>query len=153
LENTIEPQGYLRVSEKQLLCRIKDQIMNELKSFNIPFVANAKTVLLYNPASTPEEVLQSLDVLRADLKLRIVPKEKAKVKRELAVVEPDSCGNCKFYDRSSERELHRTYHNRTKPELVEVRGVCRNSSCRSSNHRVKRSSRKPCFSPSDIRKE
>jgi len=67
----IEPQGYIHVSEKHRTARIKDEIIREIKSFKIPFVANAKTVLLFDPSASSEDVLTSLDILRRDLQLRI----------------------------------------------------------------------------------
>ena len=70
-ECEIEPQGYINVSEKHRTARIKDEIIREVKSFKIPFVANAKTVLLFDPSASSEDVLVSLDILRRDLQLRI----------------------------------------------------------------------------------
>ena len=74
-ESEIEPQGYISVSEKHRTARIKDEIIREIKTFKIPFIANAKTVLLFNPATSPENILESLDILRRDIKLRIKKRE------------------------------------------------------------------------------
>jgi hypothetical protein len=70
-KNQIEPQGYIAVSEKYRTARIKDEIMREVKTCKILFIANAKTVLLFDPSASPQEVLDSLDILKRDLKLRI----------------------------------------------------------------------------------
>lgn len=67
----VEPHGYISVSKKHRIARIRDEIIREVKSLKIPYVVNAKTVLLFNPDATPEEILASLDVLRQDIKLRI----------------------------------------------------------------------------------
>ena len=67
----IEPQGYINVSEKHRTARIKAEIIREVKSFKIPFITNAKTVLLFDPSASSEDILISLDVLRRDLQLRI----------------------------------------------------------------------------------
>jgi hypothetical protein len=66
----IEPQGHINVSEKHRNARIKNEIIREVKTFQIPYVANAKTVLLFDPSATLQELLASLDVLRKDLQLR-----------------------------------------------------------------------------------
>jgi len=70
-ETQIEPQGYISVSEKHRTARIKDEIMREVKTCKIPFIANAKTVLLFDPSASPKDVLNSLDILRKDIALRI----------------------------------------------------------------------------------
>ena len=67
----IEPQGYIKVSEKHRVARIREEILKEVKTFKIPFVTDAKTVILWNPEASPEDVLKSLDILKKDLELRI----------------------------------------------------------------------------------
>jgi hypothetical protein len=66
----VRPVSFIRAN-KDSKAHIAKVIIEECGTHNIPFVLNARTVLLYNPNLTPEELLASIDVLRRDVKLRI----------------------------------------------------------------------------------
>lgn len=61
-----------------------------------------------------------------------------------ATTKAQSCGECRFYDHSTEREFRR---NGIRQGLVETRAVCKASAERSkaSHHLVKRESNTSCF--------
>jgi len=71
----IEPKGYLAVSEKHRTTYMKDEIIGEVKTFRIPYIISAKTVLLFNPKATAQEILDSLDILKKALFLRFYIQE------------------------------------------------------------------------------
>lgn len=74
----IKPQGTIKPTPGGT-AHIPKSIRTELGNpKEIPFVADAHTVILFNPNKTPEEILQSLEVLRKDLSLRIERQEKKK---------------------------------------------------------------------------
>jgi hypothetical protein len=64
--------------------------------------------------------------------------------KEKAKTETHSCGECRFYDHSTEREFRR---DGIRQGLVETRAVCKAPAERTkaSNHLVKRESSRPCF--------
>ena len=69
----IKPVGYLKIT-KTCKGHIPELIRRETgipPGGAIPFVINASTVLLYNPNLTLEELLESLEVLKRDIKLRV----------------------------------------------------------------------------------
>ena len=67
----IHPQGTLKPS-KTGSTHLPKLIRKELGNVKeIPFVADAHTVILFNPGKTPEQILQSLDILKRDIELRI----------------------------------------------------------------------------------
>lgn len=71
----INPQGTLKPS-KTGSTHLPKLIRKELGDVKeIPFVADAHTVILFNPEKTPEQILQSLDILKRDIQLRIEEKE------------------------------------------------------------------------------
>ena len=67
----IEPKGYLAVSEKHRTTYMKDEIIGEVKTFRIPYIISVKTVLLFDPSAASQQILDSLDILRKDIFLRI----------------------------------------------------------------------------------
>ena len=80
----IDPQGTLKPSKTgstHLPKRIRKELGNVKE---IPFVADAHTVILFNPEKTPKEILESLKVLRDDILLRIIT-TKDKTKNENGV--------------------------------------------------------------------
>ena len=71
---TIKPQGTLKPS-KTGSTHLPKLIRKELgNTKEIPFVADAHTVILFNPEKTPKQILQSLDILKRDIQLRIEEK-------------------------------------------------------------------------------
>lgn len=58
--------------------------------------------------------------------------------------EQSSCGYCKWYDHSTERDFHR---DGIRKGLVEVRAICKASKehSKTSNYLVKKESVRPCF--------
>ena len=71
-EECIEPQGVLKptkIGNAHLPKALREELGDP---HEIPYVADAHTVLLYDPAKTPEEILKSLEVLAMDIRLRIV---------------------------------------------------------------------------------
>jgi hypothetical protein len=70
-------------------------------------------------------------------------KSRGKGKKE-GVEKKGSCGECKWYDKSTERDFHR---DGIRPGLVEVRAVCRNKDVKTFGHLVHDKSQKPCFEP------
>ena len=69
----IKPVGYLKTT-KTSKAHIPELIRRETgveSGGEIPFVINASTVLLYNPNLSLEDLLNSIDVLKRDVKLRI----------------------------------------------------------------------------------
>jgi hypothetical protein len=64
--------------------------------------------------------------------------------KEKAKTETHSCGDCRFYDHSTEREFHR---DGIRKGLVETRAICRapKERTKASLHLVKKGSNRPCF--------
>jgi len=71
IKTKIEPKGYLAVSEKHRTTYMKDEIIGEVKTFRIPYIISVKTVLLFDPSAASQQILDSLDILRKDIFLRI----------------------------------------------------------------------------------
>ena len=70
----VRPVGYLKLTETSKT-HISELIRRETSvepGGRIPFVINARAVLLYDPRLTPEELIESVDVLRTDILLRKV---------------------------------------------------------------------------------
>ena len=71
MSKRIKPQGTIKPTPEGT-AHIPKMIRDELgDNVEIPFVADAHTVLLFDPKKTPEEILKSLDVLTRDIKNRI----------------------------------------------------------------------------------
>jgi hypothetical protein len=65
----IKSQGALKPSRKgttHLPKNIRDELGDKIE-----YIVDAKTALLFNPDTSPEDILASLEVLKKDLKLRI----------------------------------------------------------------------------------
>ena len=76
----IRPKGTIAVMEAgtaQVPKEIRDELAVPGKGV-IAYVLDAKTALLFNPESDPKDVIDSLKVLEADLKLRIEECDKRK---------------------------------------------------------------------------
>lgn len=74
----IRPQGRLRPQPGGTTHLPKD-IRQELGNpKTIPYVADANTVLFFREDKEPEEILESVDVLKQDLMLRIEDKKRGK---------------------------------------------------------------------------
>lgn len=70
----IRPVGYLKLTETSKT-HISELIRRETSvepGGKIPFVINARAVLLYDPKLTAEELIESVDVLMRDILLRKV---------------------------------------------------------------------------------
>lgn len=67
---TIRPVGVIRAN-KAGKAHIHKMIIEECGGHAIPYVINASTVLLYNPNLNLRELLESIDVLKRDVKLRV----------------------------------------------------------------------------------
>lgn len=67
---TIRPVGVIRAN-KAGKAHIHKMIIEECGGHAIPYVINASTVLLYNPNLNLGELLESIDVLKRDVKLRV----------------------------------------------------------------------------------
>jgi len=70
----IRPVSHIRVN-KAGKAHIHRVIREECATKDIPYVINASTVLLYNPNLRLKELLASLDVLRRDIRLRVIDQE------------------------------------------------------------------------------
>jgi len=70
----IRPVSHIRVN-KAGKAHIHRVIREECATKDIPYVINASTVLLYNPNLSLKELLASLDVLRRDIRLRVIDQE------------------------------------------------------------------------------
>jgi len=68
----INPVGTISLS-KQGKAHIPTAIKRELGKDIIAYVPDAKTVLLFNPEESADNIIKSLDVIRQDLELRKVP--------------------------------------------------------------------------------
>ena len=69
VKRKIKSQGALKPSPKgttHLPKTIRDELGNKIE-----YIVDAKTALLFNPDTPPEDILASLEVLKKDLKLRI----------------------------------------------------------------------------------
>lgn len=67
----IKPQGVLKptlIGTTHIPKTLREELGNPKE---IPYVADAHTVIMFDPSKTPEEILESLDVLRRDINLRI----------------------------------------------------------------------------------
>lgn len=76
---------------------------------------------------------------------RKVEQPQARKKETKTAEQPEHhCGECKWYDKSTERQFHR---NGIRKGLVETRAICKAPTGRSkaSNHLVKRESNRSCF--------
>jgi len=66
----LKPLGYIRTT-KYGTAHIPSIVRRELgHAREIPFIIIGHCVLLVDPRRSPEEIIQSLDVLKQDLKLR-----------------------------------------------------------------------------------
>jgi len=69
-----------------------------------------------------------------------VEQEKSKKRKEGKKAEARFCKDCKFYDKSTEREFHRKVGKKDehgkRAEIVEVRAICRNPKASSFGHLV-----------------
>ena len=77
MEEKIKPVGHLKTTRTSK-CHMPNLIHRETGTkagVKIPFVINARAVLLYDPSLTVAEILDSIDVLRQDIKLRDVNKD------------------------------------------------------------------------------
>jgi len=77
MEMRVKPTGYLKTS-KSSKSHIPNLVRDETRTKagdQIPFIINARAVLLYDPNMTAAEILASIDVLKQDVVLREVPKE------------------------------------------------------------------------------
>lgn len=75
MRTRIKPHGAIKISKNQPKANIPSLIMKELSvavDDKIPYVVDAHTVLLFNPAVKPEKVLAGLEALTAHLRARIV---------------------------------------------------------------------------------
>jgi hypothetical protein len=76
MEKRVKPTGYLktsRTSKSHIPNLIRDETRTKAGD-PIPFIINARAVLLYDPNMTPKEILASIDVLKQDVVLREIPK-------------------------------------------------------------------------------
>jgi len=71
MREQIKPVGKISIS-KQGKAHIPDLIRNTIGEKEVSYLINAKTVILFDPSASPEEVLKSLDIMRRDIELRIV---------------------------------------------------------------------------------
>lgn len=71
----IRPHGIIRPSSTGS-AHIPEVIRKELGSTEIPYVMDAHTIILFNPNKNPREILQGLEVLMRDLRLRIEKEKK-----------------------------------------------------------------------------
>jgi hypothetical protein len=72
-----------------------------------------------------------------------VEQQQAKKKKAKMVEQPEHhCGECKWYDKSTERQFHR---NGIRKGLVETRAICKAAAehSKASKHLVKRESNRP----------
>jgi len=65
----IRPVGVIKAN-KDKKAHIHKVIIEECGGYDIPYVINASTVLLYNPNLSLEDLLASIDVLKRDVQLR-----------------------------------------------------------------------------------
>ena len=69
-----------------------------------------------------------------------VEQEKSKKVKEGKKIEARFCKDCKFYDKSAERDFHRKVGKKNehgkRAEIVEVRAICRNPKASSFGHLV-----------------
>lgn len=77
-------------------------------------------------------------VKKTDEKPEVKQEQKAKEEKK----EVHRCGQCKWYDVSTQRDFHR---DGIRKGLVEVRAVCRSPTARAKGHLVKNDSGRPCF--------
>jgi len=73
MSEAIKPHGTIKATEGGS-AHIPKEIRESLESDSLPYVMDAHTVVLFNPNSSPEIVLKSLQNLIEDIKLRVVPK-------------------------------------------------------------------------------
>lgn len=75
---------------------------------------------------------------------KVAQPQAKKEKSKTAEQTEHHCGECEYYDKSSEREFRR---NGIRRGLVETRAICKAPAQRSkaSKHLVKRESNRPCF--------
>jgi hypothetical protein len=68
--------------------------------------------------------------------------EKKKVEQTKEKEQQHTCGECRWYDHSTEREFHR---DGIRKGLVETRAICRSERSTARQHLVKKESVRPCF--------
>jgi len=66
----IRPMSEIKISGKGT-AYIPDSLRNEIHPNVLPFILNANTALIFNPNKTPEEILESIEIIKRDVKLRI----------------------------------------------------------------------------------
>jgi hypothetical protein len=68
----IKPVGHLKLTKagKSHIPRIVRRETDTEPGEKIPFVINARTVLLYDPKMSADELTASLDVMKQDIRLR-----------------------------------------------------------------------------------
>lgn len=74
----IKPMGRLKISAAGKT-HIPILIRKEIGRRDIPYIVGSKTALLFDSTASVEDILKSIDILRADLLLR-VQKEKRREK-------------------------------------------------------------------------
>jgi hypothetical protein len=98
------------------------------------------------PSSVPtsEGSVKSEETKTDEKQGKTVQSQVRKKETKTAEQPEQCCGECRWYDKSTEREFHR---NGIRQGLVETRAVCKATAGRSkaSNHLVKRESNRPCF--------
>ena len=73
IQYSIKPSGKIKPTE-QGTAHIPLIIREELETDEIPFIADAHTVVLFNPRKSPEEIIESLKILIKDIELRKTPR-------------------------------------------------------------------------------
>ena len=78
MEKRIKPVGYIKTTKtsKSHISSLIHRETGTKAGDSIPFVINARAVLLYDPSMSVEEILASINVLKQDVKLREVFSEK-----------------------------------------------------------------------------
>lgn len=74
----IKPSGFIQLSPNQAKTHISKSIRRELEveaGEAIPYVANAHTIVLFNPKLSKEEIIRSLQIVIQDLDLRQIKQE------------------------------------------------------------------------------
>jgi len=77
MEKRIKHVGYLKTTKtsKSHIPVLVHRETGTKAGDSIPFVINARAVLLYDPSMTVEDILASIDVLKQDVKLREVSED------------------------------------------------------------------------------
>ena len=87
---------------------------------------------------------EKVETIKDEVKSQVEKRERKGRKEE--VEKKGSCSECKWYDKSTERDFHR---DGIRPGLVEVRAVCRNKDVKTLGHLIHNTSQKPCFEPGE----